>query len=369
LKVLVTGSDGFIGKNLSVHLEERNFEVLRFVRDSNIDFLEECVSQADAIIHLAGENRPENLAAFETTNVGLTSKLCELISKFTKSVPIVFASSIQAELDNAYGLSKLAAEERLIALCKNSGINLAIYRLPGVFGKWCKPNYNSVVATFCHNIANGLPIMINDATTRLKLVYVDDVVNSFIDFISTPNSLPKLYCDINNEYDISLGDLADQINGFKNVKVSLVTDDVGSGFTRALYSTYLSYLPMSEFSYEVPKYGDERGDFVEMLKTKNSGQFSYFTAHPGVTRGGHYHHTKTEKFLVVSGKAKFKFKNIITHEQHELIVSGDQPEVVDTVPGWSHDITNIGDSELVVMLWANEIFDPDKPDTYARPLN
>jgi len=369
MKVLVTGADGFIGKNLCVHLEEASHNVLRFVRGSSLGFLEQCVSQADAIIHLAGENRPVDLSAFDTTNVGLTNVLCELVSKCTKNIPVVFASSTQADLDNAYGRSKSSAEQSLINLSAKLDINLAIYRLPGVFGKWCKPNYNSVVATFCHNLANGLPIKINDATTKLKLVYVDDVVDSFVNFVSNSNSSSGPYCDIDNEYEISLGDLADQISSFKNVKESLVTDDVGTGLTRALYSTYLSYLPVSEFSYEVPKYGDERGDFVEMLKTKNSGQFSYFTAHPGVTRGGHYHHTKTEKFLVLRGEAKFKFKNIVTHEQYELIVSGDKPEIVDTVPGWSHDITNVGDSELVVMLWANEIFDRDKPDTFASPLD
>jgi len=369
LKVLVTGADGFIGKNLVVHLEERNFEVFRFVRSSNLDFLEDCVSRTDAIIHLAGENRPKDPIAFETTNVGLTNVLCDLVSKYSKNIPIIFSSSIQAELDNPYGLSKLEAEKKLINLSENLEINLAIYRLPGVFGKWCKPNYNSVVATFCHNIASGLPIKINDSTSKLRLTYVDDVVDSFVNFLSSPNSSTGPYCDIDNEYEISLGDLADQIRSFKNVEESLVIDDVGTGFTRALYSTYITYLTVSEFSYEVPKYGDERGDFVEMLKTKSSGQFSYFTAHPGVTRGGHYHHTKTEKFLVVRGEAKFKFKNIVTQEQHELIVSGDKPEVVDTVPGWSHDITNIGETELVVMLWANEIFDRDRPDTYAMILN
>ena len=369
MKVLVTGADGFIGKNLSIRLEERNFDVLRFVRDSNPELLGEHVHQADAIIHLAGENRPKDPRAFEAVNVGLTNILCDLVSKYKKNVPFVFASSIQAGLDNLYGLSKLAAEEKLIKVGTKLDINLAIYRLPGVFGKWCKPNYNSVVATFCHNLANGLPIKINDATTKLKLVYVDDVVDSFVNFVSNPNPSIGPYCDIDNEYEISLGDLADQIKSFKNVKECLVTDDVGTGLARALYSTYLSYIPVSEFSYAVPKYVDERGDFVEMLKTKNSGQFSYFTAHPGVTRGGHYHHTKTEKFLVMRGEAKFKFKNIVTHEQYELIVSGDKPEVVDTVPGWSHDITNVGDSELVVMLWANEIFDRDKPDTFVRPLD
>ena len=369
MKVLVTGANGFIGKNLCVHLAERNFHVFRFVRGSNFNFLSECVANADAIIHLAGENRPKDPIDFEVVNVELTHKICNLISKFNKKIPVVFASSIQAKLENSYGLSKLSAEEQLINLSKNVEINLAIYRLPGVFGKWSKPNYNSVVATFCHQLARGLPIKVNDSSRILRLVYIDDVVNSFVDFISNPDSQSDLYCNINEEYEITLGNLADQIRSFKYVKKNLIIEPVGTGFTRALYSTYLSYLKVSDFSYALPKYSDERGGFVEILKTKNSGQFSYFTARPGVTRGGHYHHTKTEKFLVVQGKARFKFKNIITHEQHELIINGDKPEVVDTVPGWSHDITNIGDTELVVFLWANEVFDRDKPDTYKRSLN
>lgn len=368
MKVLVTGADGFIGKNLCVHLQEKNFQVLRFVRGSNLKLLEKCVSQADAIIHLAGENRPEDLTAFESTNIGLTKNLCDFVLKFKRNIPVVFASSVHADLDNLYGSSKLAAENYLVCLNEDLDINLAIYRLPGVFGKWCKPNYNSVVATFCYNVANNLPIQINDANTTLQLVYVDDVVNSFINFISNPGVSPDVYHNIGIEYSISLGELAEQIRSFKNVKEGLVTEDVGTGLTRALYSTYLSYLPTAEFSYILPKYGDERGDFVEMLKTKSSGQFSYFTAHPGVTRGGHYHHTKTEKFLVVLGTARFRFQNIVTKEQYELIVNADVPKVIDTIPGWSHDITNIGQTDLVVMLWANEIFDREKADTYVSSI-
>lgn len=366
---MVTGADGFIGKNLSFHLEKKNIKILSYTRDQKLNFLENYISQADAIIHLAGENRPEDPAAFKTNNVELTKNLCDFVLKFRKKIPIVFASSIQATLRNPYGLSKLAAENFLVNLSKIVPINLAIYRLPGVFGKWCKPNYNSVVATFCHNIANGIPIKINKVNMKIKLVYVDDVVESFVNFILNPIISSNMYYDIDHQYEISLEDLADQIRDFKNIKENLTTDTVGTGLTRALYSTYLSYLPISEFSYVLPKFSDERGDFVEMLKTKNSGQFSYFSAHPGVTRGGHYHHTKTEKFIVVRGIARFKFKNILTRVQHELIVSGDEPKVIDTIPGWSHDITNIGDTELIVMLWANEIFDKEKPDTFAYSLS
>lgn len=368
MKVLVTGAEGFIGKNLCVHLEERNVTVLRFTRKMNLNMLEDFVFQADSVIHLAGENRPENPKEFEITNVGFTKILCDYIARSNRNISIIFASSTQATLKNAYGMSKFAAEQLLKNLSKNLHIRLAIYRLPGVFGKWCKPNYNSVVATFCHNIANNLPIKINDPDVNIKLVYIDDVINSFVNFISDFNFSSDVYFNVGKEYKIKVGDLADQIHGFKNVRESLVSEEVGTGLTRALYSTYLSYLPVAKFSYPILKHNDDRGDFIEMIKTKDSGQISYFTAHPGVTRGGHYHHTKTEKFLVASGTAKFKFKNIITNEQFELIVNDDNSKVIDTIPGWAHDITNIGDKELVVILWANEIFNPDQPDTYAMSL-
>jgi len=369
MKVLVTGADGFIGKNLCFHLIEQNFQVLSFIRASDSDLLEEFVSQADAIVHLAGENRPVDPAEFRVSNVGLTKVICDLVRKFKKDVPIIFASSIQADLENPYGLSKLAAEDLLKNLKNDTGIKLSIYRLPGVFGKWCKPNYNSVVATFCNNIARDLPISISDPSTKLQLVYIDDVVESFIKFILKPDIFPDLYCNIEKQYEIRLGELADQIVSFKSVRENLVIEQVGNGLVRALYATYLSYLPTFDFSYSLPKYSDERGNFIEILKTKNSGQFSYFTAHPGMTRGGHYHHTKTEKFLVIRGEAKFKFKHIATKEIYELTANSDSLKVVDTIPGWSHDITNIGDDELIVLLWASEIFDHDRPDTYNVDLD
>jgi UDP-2-acetamido-2,6-beta-L-arabino-hexul-4-ose reductase len=255
----------------------------------------------------------------------------------------------------------------LIKLSQKNKNPVAIYRLPGIFGKWARPYYNSVVATFCYNIAHGLPIEISDPKRRLRLAYIDDVVKSFINFIRNP-SLGVNKATITPEYQITLGELADQITVFKNSRTTLVTERVGEGVSRALYATYVSYLPLDEFSYHLPMYSDERGIFVEMLKTHDSGQFSFFTAKPGITRGGHYHHSKTEKFLVIKGLARFGFRHTVTNERHTLDTSGDTAEIVETVPGWSHDVTNIGEEDLVVMLWANEVFNRDKPDTISAEV-
>jgi UDP-2-acetamido-2,6-beta-L-arabino-hexul-4-ose reductase len=368
IKVLVTGASGFIGKNLITHLDEHDhFTALAFLRQNSIDELQAMVDQADAIIHLAGENRPKDVSAFEKVNVRLTQLLCDSIITTGRKIPLVLASSIQAEHDNPYGKSKLRAEQAVEKLAKQTNNPVYIYRLSNVFGKWCKPDYNSVVATFCHNIAHNLPIQINDTSTSLKLVYVDDVVSAFLRVIQQ-TSLGVSRLSIEPEYSTSLGEMAKQIKAFKNCRSTLLSEIVGKGLVRALYSTYMSYLNPEQFSYSLPQYGDERGIFVEMLKTKDSGQFSYFTSHPGISRGGHYHHSKSEKFLVIMGKARFRFRNIITNESYELFTSSEQPKVVDTVPGWSHDIKNIGTEEMVVMLWANEIFDRDNPDTIEKKV-
>lgn len=366
-RVLVTGAQGFIGKNLVVRLGELpGFSVTTFVRGDDVAALPTLVAQADAVVHLAGENRPQDESAFAKVNTGLTEVLCDVIRKEVaasgRKVPLVLASSTQAERDNAYGRSKLAAEQAVQALAEATGNPAVVFRLPGVFGKWCKPNYNSVVATFCHNIARGLPIQINDPATSLQLVYVDDVVSALIAALESP-AAGMSYGQVKPEYTTTLGALADQIKAFSNCRTSLLSERVGTGLVRALYATYVSYLPSERFAYEVPQHVDPRGVFVEMLKTPDCGQFSYFTAHPGVTRGGHYHHTKTEKFLVIKGMALFRFRHLLTNEQVEIRTSGDKPEVVDTIPGWSHNITNVGNDELVVMLWANENFDRKHLDT------
>lgn len=371
-RILVTGANGFIGKNLIVRLRELvDVTVTTFVRGDDAALLPQLLSQVDAIVHLAGENRPADEAAFAQVNAGLTSVLCDALSQTFQSsgrrLPLVLASSSQAERDNPYGRSKLAAEEAVHALAHEIGNPCTIFRLPGVFGKWCKPNYNSVVSTFCHNIARDMPIQINDPTASLRLVYVDDVVTALLAALEAPAS-GCVPAKVKPEYTTTLGELANQIRAFGDCRSTLMTERVGTGFVRALYATYVSYLPNEKFSYQVTQHADPRGVFVEMLKTPDSGQFSYFTAHPGITRGGHYHHTKTEKFLVIKGEALFRFRHLLTNELVELRTSGGTPQVVDTIPGWTHDITNVGDDEMVVMLWANENFDRQKPDTVASKV-
>ena len=362
-RVLVTGSRGFLGKNLAVRLGElSHFEIVEFVRGDDLHDLPALVSKVDAVVHLGGVNRPGNPREFDEVNAGLTEVLCNAVRISGKPLPFVLASSTQAERDNAYGRSKLAAEQLVRDLAEDMEVPAVIFRLPGVFGKWCRPNYNSVVATFCHNIARGLPVEIHDAHAELRLVYVDDVIAAFIDALDSRRPGNRLGV-VEPEYKISLGELEAQIRAFDNCRKSLVSERVGTGLVRALYATYISYLPVERCVYDVPQHSDPRGVFVEMLKTQDTGQFSYFTAHPGVTRGGHYHHSKTEKFLIIKGRALFRFRHLLTNERFELQTSGDKPQIVDTIPGWSHDITNIGDEEMVVMLWANEIFDRNRPDT------
>jgi len=365
MKVLVTGANGFIGKNLVMRLREvAEIEVLTFVRGQDDASLHGFLAQADAVVHLAGENRPSDVKAFDKINTGLTENLCRSLRILGKKIPILLTSSIQADQDNPYGASKLAAEQAVRQLAEMDGNPVAIYRLPGVFGKWCKPNYNSVIATFCYNKARDLPVVMSDASAEVRLVYVDDVIDSFLAQLSTP-WIGLVRPTISPEYTITLGALSDQIDAFKNCRENLVSERVGAGLTRALYATYVSYLPVERFAYRLPSDGDERGVFVEMLKTPDAGQFSFFTAHPGVTRGGHYHHTKTEKFLVIKGHACFRFRHMISNEVYHLETHGDEPQIVETVPGWTHDIQNIGNDDLIVMLWANEIFDRTRPDTFS----
>ncbi len=371
-KILITGANGFIGKNLKLHLAERkDIQLVCFTRDHAVDQLAELLQGVDFVFHLAGINRPEDPHEFVTGNANLTRTLCDILENIAvisgKKVPVVCASSIQAVRDNPYGLSKRAAENALFSLQRNHGVPVHVFRLPNVFGKWCKPNYNSAVATFCHNIARDLPIQINDPDASVTLVYVDDVISRFMQLLDGADAVVDRngFATVTPQYTSTVGELARLIQAFKESRSTLMNERVGSGLIRALYATYVSYLPAELFVYAVPQHGDPRGVFVEMLKTPDCGQFSYFTAHPGITRGGHYHHTKTEKFLVIKGQARFKFRHMQTGETYELVVRGDKAEIVETVPGWTHDITNVGDDELVVMLWANEVFDRNRPDTFA----
>lgn len=367
MKILVTGSSGFIGKNLLVRLREKGFDdIVEFDRAYTFEQLKPKLSEVDFVFHLAGVNRPKNESDFFTGNSDLTQQLLDELTDIGSNIPIVLSSSVQSQFENPYGESKALAEKAVLKHQEKCGASVYIYRLPNVFGKWCKPNYNSAVATFCHNIVNDLPIIIHDESAQLNLVYIDDVCNTFIGLLK--NKQAAGFVDVSPVFDTTVGEVANLLRGFKGSRESLLIDEVGTGLTRALYSTYLSYFNPEQFVYSVPSYTDERGSFTEMLKTPKTGQFSFFTAHPGITRGGHYHHSKNEKFLVIKGNARFNFEQIITGERHSLVVDSSNLQIVETVPGWSHDITNVGDAELVVMLWANEIFDREAPDTFTRPL-
>lgn len=364
--IAVTGSNGFIGRNLTVRLGELGFKVAAIGRDSDDQQWRNALSSADALIHLAGANRPTNDAEFHEVNVGVTQRLATLLVELERAIPVIYASTNKADDLTEYGASKRLAEVELQKLANSLGCKVYIYRLPNVFGKWAKPNYNSAVATFCHNIARDIPINIHDPAVPLTLAYVDDVVAEFIATAEGTN-VPG-FREVHPLYNTTVGAVADMIRGFRHDRQENLIANVGTGITRALYATYMSSLPADQFSYEIESHTDPRGSFSEMLKTRDAGQFSYFTAHPGVMRGGHYHHTKTEKFLIVHGTARFRFRNILTDEMHEVTTSGSCPVIVETIPGWSHDVTNVGDDVLVSLLWANEIFDREKPDTISMKV-
>jgi UDP-2-acetamido-2,6-beta-L-arabino-hexul-4-ose reductase len=365
MRVLITGANGFIGKNLLAHLRERpQIEVLTFVRDEPLAALAAKVAQADFVFHLAGINRPQHEQEFQEGNTDLTRALADALRAQARPVPVVYTSSIQAALSNPYGQSKRGAEEALHALQAEHGNPVHIFRLPNVFGKWCRPNYNSAVATFCHNIAQDLPIRIDNPHAELRLVYIDDVVAAFLSVLDQ-----SPVAEVTPVYTTTVGQLASRLHAYKASRANLVTEDVGNGLERALYATFITYYTPEQFAYPLVRHADPRGVFVEMLKTRDAGQFSYFTAHPGITRGGHYHHTKTEKFLVIKGRARFCFRHIDSGATHEICTSAEAPEVVETIPGWSHDITNIGADEMIVMLWANEIFDRQRPDTVTYKVS
>lgn len=370
MRVLITGAGGFIGKNLVTRLAEHKWiKISTYDRRNSLSYLRAVLENVDFVIHLAGINRASKPEQFSEGNGIFTSKLCDAVSSLGKQLPIIYSSSIQVEHDGIYSASKLQAEEALKRLSKQTGCPVHIYRLPNIFGKWAKPNYNSVVATFCYNIARGIPIKINDPVAPINLVYIDDLIDSFIELIGREGAEGVNFQQVRPKYQLKVGELADLIKGFKESRESLLVNSVGVGLMRAMYATYLSYLPKDSFVYQLKKNSDPRGVFVEMLKTERSGQFSYFTIFPGVTRGGHYHHTKTEKFFVVRGNAVFRFCHVVTGETFELSVLEEEPQVVETIPGWAHDVTNVGKSELFCMIWANEIYDPLRPDTNIFPLS
>ncbi|RYE96248.1 MAG: SDR family oxidoreductase, partial [Oxalobacteraceae bacterium] len=356
--------------NLMIHLAERGEQAIAITSRTPETELRAALQSANFVFHLAGVNRPTDDTAFVTGNVDLTQTICDILADHRRTAggggtPVVYTSSIQAERDNPYGRSKRAAEQILTNYATAASAPVRLFRLPNVFGKWARANYNSVVATFCHNIAKGLDIRINDPSAPLELVYVDDVCAAFLELLEALQEPGAAFATAEPVYTTTVGAVADAIYGFARSRQTLLTERVGTGLTRALYSTYLSNLEPASFAYDVPRHGDARGVFVEMLKTPDCGQFSYFTAGPGITRGEHYHHSKNEKFLVLTGQARFGFRHIVTNKRYEIIISGGEGRIVETIPGWTHDITNIGDQEMVVMLWANEIFERDRPDTVA----
>jgi UDP-2-acetamido-2,6-beta-L-arabino-hexul-4-ose reductase len=368
VRIVITGSRGFLGANLLVRLRKLEaLDVHVVTHQQSRAELKHALSRADFVFHLAGVNRPTDEQEFTSGNAEFTRLICAALKECKRAAPIAFASSTQADLSNEYGRSKLAAERVLVNYSAETGAKVYIFRLPNVFGKWALPNYNSVVATFCHNMARGLPITIHEHQAKLRLVYIDDVVDAFVKTMHERHL--DEYCTVGPVYDVTVGELAELLQNIASGRKSPTLPSVQSGLCRALYSTYLTYLPVEEFSYALKRHSDHRGTFVEFLKSTGCGQISYFTANPGITRGGHYHHSKTEKFLVVQGIARFRFRHIVTGKRVEVISNSCESRVIDVVPGWTHDVTNIGSEELVVLVWANEIFDPHRPDTEAEKVD
>lgn len=368
MKVLITGSRGFIGANLCIRLRETDdFEVREFHRYTDPRALPDLVAESDTIIHLAGANRPREMVDFQRINVDLTDALCDAVRSCGGGKQLLLASSEQAGNGTPYGESKLKAEQSCRAVATLRNMSVAICRYPNVFGKWSRPDYNSAIATFSYRAARGEPLEIHDPAKTLTLVFVDDVVEQMLAFIRS--GVVEDVERVGPLYHATVGEVADLIQRFAADRTAGRVAEVGTGLARALYATFISFLPSDRFRYPLQPHQDTRGAFVEFLKTATCGQFSYFTAAVGVTRGSHYHHTKTEKFVVVRGQARFGFRHLITGERLDLLVDGSQPQVVETIPGWVHDITNVGDQELIVLLWANEIFDPARPDTRAGAVN
>ncbi len=366
MNVLITGASGFIGKNLDVVLNERGFTTVLINRQTSFFDLQKGIEDCDVVIHLAGSNRPESKDEFLSVNYEFTVKLVELIKHTGRNIPILFSSSSQVDQDNDYGRSKKKAEDYLLSYKKETGNDVFIFRLNNVFGKWCKPNYNSVVATFCHNIAQGLPIYVSDKNKTIDLVYIDDVIECLIDTVMSPGNEP--FVSINCVYTISLTKLAEIIASFKGLRKSLFLPFINDSLVEKLYSTYLTYLNEDDFSYKVKSSVDDRGMFTELFKTTNNGQFSVNVVKPGVTKGNHYHHKKTEKFVVISGEGVINLRQIRTDKVIQIPVNGEDITIVDIIPGYTHNIINTGFVDLVFIIWSSEIYDPSKPDTVYKEV-
>lgn len=366
VNILVTGSNGFIGKNLCVSLKRRSdIFVNEFDTHSDPQRLNQQLSESDVIFHLAGVNRPKNPDEFKKGNIELSRYICDFLRKSGKKPLIIFSSSIQAILDNPYGISKKIAEDEFFRLKKECGVPIAVFRLPGVFGKWCRPNYNSVVATFCHNISHNLAIDISDPKNEIQLVYIDDVVRCLVEVMEGDITLPqKDFYEIKPSYQLTLGKLANTLYFFRDSRESLQLADFSDRFKKCLYATYLSYLSRDNFSYPLEQRIDKRGELAELIKSQSMGQIFVSRTRPGVTRGDHYHDTKVEKFVVLDGESIIRFRHITNHEVIEYNISGRDFKVVDIPPGYTHSIENIGKNDLIVLFWANEIFNPSLPDTF-----
>lgn len=369
-RVLVTGARGFIGKNLVVALKRRgDLEVIEFDIDSPPELLDEGLSVADVVYHLAGVNRPERVEEFTEGNYDLTSRICDTLKSVGRKPVFILSSSIQAALENPYGISKRQAEEAVFAFGRETGAPVFVYRLHGVFGKWCRPSYNSVVATFCHHIACGMPIEISDPSREVELVYIDDVVRAFTGIADgrAPVSDGQ-YCAAQPTHKVTLGALADTIRSFRESRANLSVPDMSDPFVHALYATYISYLPADDFAYSLSQKSDPRGELAELLKSPHIGQIFVSRTRPGITRGHHYHDTKVEKFVVLEGEAIIRFRSILGGDVIEYPVSGREFRVVDIPPGYTHSIENVGKADMIVLFWADEIFDPDKPDSYYEKI-
>jgi UDP-2-acetamido-2,6-beta-L-arabino-hexul-4-ose reductase len=365
MKILVTGANGFVGKNLITELNNRGYkDIYKFTREKDSLLLEEYTKDCDFVFHLAGVNRPKEEKEFMEGNFDFTSELLNLLKKYNNKAPVLITSSIQSERDNPYGKSKKAGEDLLLKYEKETGAKAFVYRLPNLFGKWSRPNYNSAVSTFCYNIARGMEIEINDPEVELSLSYIDDVVKEFINAMEGNPTRDERFCIVPVVHNVKLGKAVELIKSFRDSRNNLFIPDMKDQFTKKLYSTYLSYLPEDKFSYELKMNVDNRGSFTEFVKSHERGQVSVNVSKPGITKGNHWHHTKNEKFLVVSGEGLIRFRKVDLDDIIEYRVSGTKLEVVDIPTGYTHNIINVGDIDLVTVMWANETFDPENPDTY-----
>lgn len=362
MKILITGANGFVGKNLRVTLEAAGHGVLAQTRDTEEETFMNYCREADFIYHLAGVNRPKEEREFFEGNVGLTQHLLDVLTQVDNSAPIVYASSVQAELDNPYGQSKRQAEQLLLDDVTRTGRQVIIYRLPNLFGKWSRPDYNSVVATFCDRVAKGKAVEIHDPNRTVTLAYIDDVVEAFVNVLEHP--VKPGYQMVDTHDPVSLERLANLLYTFRDSRKNLAVPALHDRFTKQLYSTYLSYLPVDAFGYDLRKHEDHRGSFTEFLRTPDRGQVSVNVTKPGITKGNHWHHTKNEKFLVVSGEANIHFRKVGEEVVHSYYVTGEMMRVIDIPVGYTHSIENVGMVDLVTVMWVNEAFDPNRPDTY-----